>query len=69
MYVILQGLFFDLEITIIGTYAPNANLAQYWYDIFIILQNLDCKHVLLMGDFNAVMNSQVKMDQNTRDAT
>lgn len=40
----------------IGVYAPNGHLAKFWHKIFTILKGLNGEHVLLIGEFNVVMN-------------
>lgn len=50
---------FGVEVVIAGVYAPNSSLVQFWNNFFLAMGNLTAKNILLLGDFNAVIDPEL----------
>lgn len=56
-YVILQGLLFSQEITIIGVYTPSQNQTAFWDALNLHIPASNTEELLMLGDFNSTMDS------------
>lgn len=51
-YILVRGFLFEVEITILGVYAPNSTLVNFWNNIFLLMEDIRERNILLLGDFN-----------------
>lgn len=64
-YVVLQGFLLGIEMIIVAVYAPNKKRTQFWNNICSIVKDINGKQVLVLGDFNAVMNLDTDRSKHT----
>lgn len=58
-FVILHGLLCSQEITLVGLYAPNRKKNTFWEDLRHQISSCNTKEVIMLGDFNAVIDNKV----------
>lgn len=50
LYVLEQGAVLGIETATVGVYAPNSALLAFWNNIFLLMEEIKNKFILLLGD-------------------
>lgn len=58
-FIIVSGRLFHLPVTLVCVYAPNFDDAEFMARLLSSIPNMNTHHLILGGDLNCVMNTQV----------
>ena len=58
-FVIVDVISEGKKLTLVNLYAPNDDIPDFFDQIFSTLKNFDCESLIIGGDYNCVLNSNV----------
>ena len=58
-YIVCKITLNDHTLCLVNIYAPNENKPEFFVELFEIIREMECTHIVCGGDFNVAMNSEL----------
>ena len=58
-YLISEMIFCDNPLLLVGVYAPNKDIDEWWEELYEKIDALNYRDVIIIGDFNQIMDPEM----------